>query len=346
MTSLNDYEAAQVREIASWKSERSSLVLEAYRGLCGPFSKLLATIVPKGLASKALREVQTLAATGDSTADILKDAGVSQLSDLLGRSLEECDRLSARVSVRAEHLALLEGVIPAVGGIAIPGAGGAVTAIADVPLLLEASLRAIRRVGHCYGFPLDTDADRRFVLAVLDLANEAEQVGTGESRLGLWNPDGPPEFAADGKTAVEDVEASVTDDIVLDSVPFLGDLSNLVLDYAFVRRADITARRVFQERWLRTNGKVESIPPSPESHRRSSLEGAVNVGSELVYVSAYGVSFGATFTATLAALAAQAIAPKVVLEGFNDGASAATLDSHKFLDGLKQTKPAAELAPA
>jgi hypothetical protein len=351
MTALNPYEEVQVREIAFWKSELPSLVLQSYRGLCRPFSKLLATVVPKSLARKALDEVQALSQTHESAADILKESGASQIGDLLGRSLEECDRLSKTVSIRSEHLALLEGVVPAAGGIAIPGVGGAVTAIADVPLLLEASLRAIRRVGHCYGFPLDSDADRRFVLAILDLANEDEPISKGEARLGLWNPDGPPERAADGSGPAEEVEQSVTDDVILDSVPFLGDLSNLVLDYAFVRRADIIARRVFQERWLRANGKVESIPPSPETHRRSSLEGVANVGSELVYVSAYGVSFGATFTATLASLAMNSVAPEIVKRGLQEGASAASRDSHQFLEGFGNStyeapKPKAELASA
>jgi hypothetical protein len=217
-----------------------------------------------------------------------------------------------------------------------------VTAVADVPVLLAAALRAIRRIGHCYGFPLESDADRRFILAVLDLANQDKVVGTEETRLGLWKPDGPPERIADGSGPAEEVEQSVIDDIVLDSVPFLGDLSNLVLDYAFVRRADITARRVFQERWLRTNGKVERIAPAAETHRRSSLEGAVNVGSELVYVSAYGVSFGATFPATLAGLAAVAVAPEIVRTGFADGAQAARRDSEQFLDGLSRPRLASE----
>jgi hypothetical protein len=332
MPPLNSYEEAQVREIAAWKSEQSSFILQSYRGLCRPFSKLLATVVPKGLVRKALAGVQAVSETHESARDILEDSGASTIGELLGHSLEECDRIANSVTVRAEHLALLEGVVPAAGGIAIPGVGGSVTAVADIPILLAASLRAVRRVGHCYGFPLDSESDRRFVLGILDLANEDEPVGTGETRLGLWNPAGPPETAADGKTQLEDVEQSVTEDILLDSVPFLGDLSNLVLDYAFVRRVDITARRVFQERWLRTNGKVESIPPSPELHRRSSLDGAANVGAELVYLSAYGVSFGATFSATLAGLAVSSIAPEFVRKGFIDGASAAKRDSEQFVE--------------
>ena len=293
--------------------------------------------MPKNLARKALEEVQSLAEKHDAAADILKASGSSRVEDLLGRPLEECDRLSSLVSVRAEHLALLEGVVPAVGGIAIPGVGGALTGVVDVPFLLQASLRAVRRIGHCYGFPLDSEADHRFVLAILDLANEDKPAGSEEVRLGLWAPDGPTGPKLDGADPEDTIKQAIVDDLPLESIPILGDLSNLVLDYAFVRRADLTARRVFQERWLRSNGKVESIPPSPREHRRSSLEGVVSVTAELVYVSAYGVSFGATFAAVLTGSIVASIAPESVRRGFLEGASAADRDSGRFLKGLGQT---------
>jgi EcsC protein family len=351
MIPLNAYEDAQVREIASWKSERPSYLLESYRGLSRPFSKLIAKIVPKDLARKALEEVQSLAEKHDAAADILKASGSSRVEDLLGRSLQECDRLSSLVSVRAEHLALLEGVVPAVSGLAIPGVGGALSGVADVPFLLQASLRAVRRIGHCYGFPLDSEADHRFVLAILDLANEDKPAGSEEVRLGLWAPGGPTGAKLDGSDSMDAIRQSVADDLPLESIPIVGDLSNLVLDYAFVRRADLTARRVFQERWLRSNGKVESIPPSPQEHRRSSLEGVASATAELVYVGAYGVSFGAMFAAVLTGSIVASIAPEAVRRGFLDGASAADRDSGRFLEGLGQaigsaTSRRAEAVPA
>ena len=121
---------------------------------------------------------------------------------------------------------------------------------------------------------------------------------------------------------------------------------NLVLDYAFVRRVDGTARRVFQERWLRANGKVESIPPAAESRRRGSIEGVVAAASEVAYVGAYGVSFGVTFPATLAALAVDAVAPDSVRRGLVEGASAAARDSKEFLGGLvRRASPALDGSP-
>ncbi len=341
---LSDYEAEQVRQISLWKSERPSLFMDAYRGLSRPISRLVARVVPKGMVHKALAEVEAVAEKADTVGDFLVRAGASSVGDLLDRPLEECDQLAMTFSARSEHLALLEGVVPAAGGVAIPGVGGAVTSIVETPLLLTATLRAVRRIGHCYGFPLDSDADRRFVLAILDVANEDDPPGSDEERLGLWSPEGPYGASADGRRPGDDVEGAMIDDLPLQAIPFLGDAANLVLDYAFVRRADDTARRVFQERWLRANGKVESIPPAPGFRRRSSVEGLARAGSELAYAGAYGVAFGVTFPASLAGAALASVAPRAALKGLRDGASAAGRDARDVAEGFRHsTRPDAAM---
>lgn len=339
MPTLTDHEAEQVREIALWKSERPSLLLASYRSLVSPFSKLFARIVPEGMVDLALDKVESMSEVQDSAADIREAAGISAIPDFLNRSLEECDRLARSVSVRSEHLALLEGVAPAIAGVAFTAAG-AVAGLIDVPFLLEASLRSVRRIGHCYGFSLDSEPDRRFVLAILNLANADGPAGEEESRCGLWAADGPPDRMLDGTSRADVIEESLADDLPIQSVPIAGDVANLVLDYAFVRRVDQTARRVFQERWLRANGKVETIPPAPGFRRRSSVEGIASVASEVAYVGAYGVSFGVTFPATLAGLAIESVAPAPVLHGLRDGASAAARDSKGLLGKIGQaTEP-------
>jgi hypothetical protein len=335
MSTLTEYEAEQVRAIAYWKSERPSLLLESYRGLIRPLSKLISRVVPKDLVETALVKVEALAESKKLAVDILEASGASSIPDLLNRSLEDCDRLATMVTVHAEHRALLEGVAPAAAGVVLPEGGGAVAAVLDVPVLLEASIRAVRRIGHCYGFPLDSGPDRRFVLAVLAIANRDQPDGEEEDRLRLWDPDGPDQTIEESDD-VEGVEESVVDDLPIESIPVVGDVANLVMDYAFVRRVDLTARRVFQERWLRANRKIESIPPAPGFHRRGSIEGLVAVGTEIAYTGAYGVSFGVSFPVALAALAVESVAPEPVLRGFRDGASAARGDSRKFLVRLSQ----------
>ncbi|HEY2159574.1 MAG TPA: EcsC family protein, partial [Isosphaeraceae bacterium] len=174
MAELTPYEAVQVEAISEWKSERPSTLAEAIRGLTWPLTKLVAKAVPSDRLGLIVEELAKRAKEHDHVADILEAAGASSLAELRDRPLETCDALAAKVCVRAEHLALLEGVVPAIGNIAIPVVGGAATGVIDIPILLEASLRAICRIGHCYGYPLESDADRDFMAGVLDLANADE----------------------------------------------------------------------------------------------------------------------------------------------------------------------------
>ncbi len=331
MASLTEYEAEQVRRIALWKAERPGRLLTSYRALTRPISKWVAKVVPGSMVHATLAKVEAASEIQETAADIIKDAGIGAIPDLLHRPLEECDRLADRVSVRSEHYAMLEGVLPAAAGVALPGLGGVAGAV-DVPFMLESALRAVRRVGHCYGFALDTEADRRFVLAVLDIASQDDPAEIEQDRLGLWASEGPAERKPDGSDASDAVEQAIVDDLPVESIPVVGDVANLVMDYAFVRRSDVAARRVFQERWLRINGKVESIPPAAGSPRRSSFEGVAAVASEVAYVGAYGVSFGVTFPAALIGRAVDSVAPESVKEGFRDGASAASRDSKGLLD--------------
>ena len=49
---------------------------------------------------------------------------------------------------------------------------------------------------------------------------------------------------------------------IFEEVPGVGAISGALLNLAFIRRIDVTARRVFQERWLQDDGKVVEIAPA------------------------------------------------------------------------------------
>ena len=77
---------------------------------------------------------------------------MNDLSELRSWTLAECDALAATISAPPSAGRLLEG--------AVAGMGGIVTETLNVPILLAATLRSIFRIGHCYGFPLDSEIDR------------------------------------------------------------------------------------------------------------------------------------------------------------------------------------------
>ena len=113
-------------------------------------------IVPDRIAMGAIEAAYKFSDFAATTADIKTQAEVNNIEDLKEVPLEVCDRLAARVGVFAQGLATVEG--------AVTGAGGVWTTVLDIPLLFSLCLRAIIKIGHCYGYILDRPADQNWVL--------------------------------------------------------------------------------------------------------------------------------------------------------------------------------------
>jgi hypothetical protein len=329
MIPLDEYEARQADEIAAWKSERPSLVMAAFRGVSRPLSRLLARIVPDETLGTVAAKAEELSQRYAAPEEIAQKAGVRSLDDLRSWTLAECDALAATISAPAERRALVEG--------AVAGLGGIVTETLNVPILLAATLRSIFRIGHCYGFPLYSEIDRLFVLGILELST-ADDPARRQALCRLLQELGADQAASlgNGKAIhLSGLEQSLLEDLAIGAVPLVGDLTWMLMDYDFVRRVDITARRVFQERWLRKRGKVTEIFPAHTSRRRSSVQGAVDLGAQLCYAGSYGLAFGLTFPVTLAARGISSF-ENPVSQGARQGAAHAVRDADRFLESLHQ----------
>lgn len=289
---LTDYEAAQVRAIAEWKSTPPNPFAEAVKAVTLPGAKALERWIPKKKVRRAIDRAYDASAALAGREDIKRRAGVGDLDELKRRPLEECDRLARRVGAEARAIGVAEG--------AATGAGGVFTTAIDVPLLFVLSVRTVLRTGHCYGEPLDRPGDRRLVLGVL-LAATSGSLKVRRERL-AW------------LTAVEDwlfeeaqseilAEEALSFLFQLDlfgDLPGIGAVSGAALNLAFVRRVEITARRVFQSRWLRHNGKVDTIEPA-EAHPRALAAGWNGVFGRAAHATAYAAGYGATLPVFLAA---------------------------------------------
>ena len=87
---------------------------------------------------------------------------------------------------------------------------------------------------------------------------------------------------------------------IFEEVPGVGAISGGLLNLAFLRRVDVTARRVFQERWLRDNGKLEAIAPAPV-HARHLATGWSGALGRAVYSGCYYLGFGVAIPVCIAA---------------------------------------------
>jgi EcsC protein family len=323
---LNDYEAAQVAEIAAWKGEEPGAISRTLRKVRAPLGRLIGRTIPKGMIRSLAEKSGRLVEHHDGLREVAREAGVGDVTELRNRALRECDRLAVAVSTRAQFLAMAEG--------AAAGVGGFVTELGNIPVLLAAAERAIRRVGHCYGYRLEGEPERTFVLNVLELATADDPVSRRLLRDRL--PAGPQ--TGDSAPGLDGMSDGIINDMLLEVVPIFGDAASVALDYAFMRRVDVTARRVFQERWLRDHGKVAPIAPSPahSPRRAAAVRAARELAAEVAYLGGYGVGFVATVPYAAASALGSRLPPPVVL-GATQGARDATASAGEFAAGWRST---------
>jgi hypothetical protein len=269
-TPLSEYEAAQVQQIAEWKSMPPNPFGELFKKITLPGASLVQRVLSDELVAAAI----------DRTYDLAHRAadGVAPPE----RSLKESDAEAARIGSMANSIALAEG--------AITGAGGPVTTLLDVPVLFFLAMRTILRIGRCYGFPLDQPRDRKFVLGVL-IAAASGSLAVRLDRLGQLRD-------VEDWFLQETQEEIITNEVasllfqleVFEEVPAVGAISGGLLNLAFINRVDITSRRVFQERWLRVRGKVDIIEPA-ETHARALAHGWPGVLVRVAHSSGYAFGY-------------------------------------------------------
>jgi hypothetical protein len=269
-TGLTEYEAEQVREIAAWKSRPPNPFGELFKRIARPGSNLVERVLPDSLVKTAIDRAYDVA---HRAAD-----GVAPPE----RSLEECDAEALGVGSTANVVALAEG--------ALTGAGGPITTLVDMPLLFLLSLRTIVRIGRCYGYPLDQERDRKFVLGVM-IAAASGSLAVRLDRLGQLRD-------VEDWFLYETQEEIITGELasllfqleVFGEVPGVGAVSGALLNLAFIKRIEVTSRRVFEERWLRDRGKVDVIEPE-QTHARALAHGWAGALVRVAYAGGYSVGY-------------------------------------------------------
>ncbi len=279
---LTAYEAEQVREIATWKSKGPDLLSELVKRITTPGAKLVEKVVPDNLVRVAIDKAYAGSEVLSGQEAVQRQAGVKSLKELWTKSLEDCDALAFRVSVESQVLATVEG--------AVTGAGGVFTTLLDAPVLVVLSLRTILKIGHCYGYSLGHEQNQRFVLGVL-IAATSGSLEIKRKRLEQLRELEDLLIEETQQEVVAEEALSLLFQLeIFEEIPGVGAISGALLNLAFMRRVDQTARRVFQERWLRQNAKVHTILPAP-IHDRHLAGGWAGTLGRALYSSSYSLSF-------------------------------------------------------
>ena len=256
---LTAYETEQIKQIAAWKSTPTNPAAELWNLIVLQAAKIVTVLVPDVLVRSAIESSYNAAEKLAIPQSIARRATVVDVRDLRQKPLEECDRLAQQVGTAARTLATVEG--------AVTGAGGALTTLIDVPLLFVSALRTIVQVSHCYGYSGDEPRDRYFNLGVLTIA----MAGSLATRLERLDQLQDLEKLLVEETQVDLIRSELLSFLfqleIFEDVPGIGIVSGALLNLSFMHRVDVTARRVFQERWLKDNGKIVEIAPAVESPR-------------------------------------------------------------------------------
>jgi hypothetical protein len=277
---LTPYEAEQVHAIAAWKADPPHPVGELFKRITHPLADMIEKAIPDTFMRTALDRAYTLA------------DGAAVGTAPSGQPLEISDAAARRIGSTACAIAVGEG--------AVTGAGGFLTTLADVPLLFVLSLGTIIRIGRSYGYQLEHERERKYVLGVLIAAIS----GSLEVRLDRLHQlrDIEQWFLEETQEEIltEEAAALLFQLEIFDVVPAVGAISGGLLNLLFIRRVELTARRVFQERTLREQSKVDVIAPAAV-RPHVVAPGWGGVFGRLVHATGYAVGYTVAFPLAFAA---------------------------------------------
>lgn len=343
---LTSYEQAQVARIARWKGRRLGPAMRLIALLKRPLDALVARMLTADRAEKLLLQLNAAADWNVGLNLIRHEAGLDDLSQLRGGSLERCDELERRVKSAAALVITTESLLAAAGGIA--------TELASLPAELLLVLRTVYRVAGCYGHVLDRERDKLLILAIIGLPTvEApedrqrwcDRIRRLEEAASTAEPDDRLE-----RDIQEDIGTELDDDVLAnvgttlleeklgESVPLVGEAVGIVLDNDFVLQVEEAARCIFQERWLRESGKLNTILPTESS--RDVLHSVAAGVEGSIYTIAYGLGFGLTFPGALISRAGSGALPPAIVHGFEEGARAASRDASRVVSVVKRSSRA------
>ena len=289
---LTQYESAQVGEIAAWKSEHPNPFAELFRRAAQPVADLVEYVLPDRFALAALEAGYRGAMRSSRPADILNKVGVDTVASIRNLSLETCDGLARGVGSASQGLAALEGVAT--------GAGGIFTTLLDVPIMYTLCVRTIIRTGYCYGYNLDTPADKTWVLGAVAVALSSTNEKRVDRLIRLREMEDLLLEELQEQIVIEELASLLVQIEILADIPAFGAVSGGLLNLSIARRIDEAARRLFQERWLRDRGKVSEIAPAPRTGRMPGHHGWSGALARAGYHAAYGIGFGLSFPVYLA----------------------------------------------
>jgi hypothetical protein len=274
---VRKYEARQVRRIHKWQRRRPGWIARTIEFLVSPIVWLFRKVIPHSTVENILHGNLTVARRWAREGKTLQSLGVAHHSELTERELLHSDRTVRRIHGRAVWLAAGAGFASGIFGIfALP---------IGMAAILNIALRTIHRIGLCYGYPAESEAERLFVFYALSLAGNRRPEDKAASLQAMRElraamaaeaaetdqPPGPIDDALRNKAvhvAHHDFSREITRQLVevriLTSIPGIGGIVGLIVDTRYISSVGWAARHAYQLRWLEERGRLpETLAVAP-----------------------------------------------------------------------------------
>lgn len=324
MLPLTAYEVEQVHRIAGWKAEPPSYIGGVLDKLAHPMVKLAEMVLPQNSVKEGIADAYTSSVVSAHQEKVLERAGVSDLLALRRGDLARSDALAAQFALAAEKRAMFWG--------ASMGGGNPLGALISVKAVMGHCLQTVHTIGYCYGFGTTEPHERDYVLGIMLIASASNLKEKQQAIVTL----GKVEDMIFEETFEELMQDAVAEQILastgFSAIPLIGILAGAAESARSTQQLVKIARFMFQERWLRENGKVTRIAPDPHFARFLPRRVAEQVSSAV-----YWASFGATFLIAVPAvfLLRWIPADHSVGHGLADGGRAASQDVNRLVSRFR-----------
>ncbi len=248
------YIESVLREQDRFRAAPPSALPRAVRSFAKPLGFLTNRLIPGEVIEAAIRGADWAASSSIRKATISHDF----------TDFEACDEAASEVRRWALGYAVTG------GGAA--GAFGALGLAIDVPATVALALRTARLTGLCYGFGADTEAERIYILDILQLAGansraerDAAIARLAEERTGLAKEDWQKIVRLTGQTtgsvaATQRVATTLGVNLsarkMAQIVPILGAAVGAGVNAAFQNDVAASARFAYRARWLEVNERI------------------------------------------------------------------------------------------
>ena len=268
-TTLSAYEQQQVEDISLWLAATPGDIEQGIGKLLDTVASAAQTLIADSVLQKAQ---QSLAKASEHWRSdwqhIQPAAGVADYHQLQHAALQFCDKLADGVSRQAATSGAVKGGLSDAAGLL--GAG------LDIPLSVLMALRAVHRVGLCYGCRPGTKYEKQMLWVILALGT-ATTTADKERAVQAWRACQVllyPQILKDLVQASAEADAC---DVMLESLvkavighfagqecggalPVVGAALGAWGEVSLINDICRAARRVYQVRWLTANKKL--VPTS------------------------------------------------------------------------------------